>query len=53
MTKRTSVPEVSRYAARNTAHILSHILLTKDQGYMDAVRRLSEIIEEFREDQRG
>ena len=53
MTKRTSVPEVSRYAARNTAHILSHIQLTKDQGYMDAVRRLSEIIEEFREDQRG
>ena len=52
ITKRTSVPEVSRYAARNTAHILSHIQLTKDQGYMDAVRRLSEIIEESTEDQR-
>ncbi len=53
ITKRTSVPEVSRYAARNTAHILSHIQLTKDQEYMDAVRRLSEIIGEPKEDQQG
>jgi DNA-binding transcriptional ArsR family regulator len=53
MTKRTAVPEVSRYAARNTANILSHIQLTKDQEYMDAVRRLSEIIGEPKEDQRG
>ena len=52
ITKRTSVPEVSRYVARNTAHILSHIQLTKDQGYMDAVRRLAEIIGEPKEDQR-
>jgi DNA-binding transcriptional ArsR family regulator len=53
ITKRTSVPEVSRYAARNTANILSHILLTKDQEYMDALHRLSEIIEEHQGDQRG
>jgi DNA-binding transcriptional ArsR family regulator len=52
ITKRTSVPEVSRYASRNTAQILSHIQLTKDREYMDAVRRLSEIIGEPREDQR-
>ena len=53
ITNRTSVPEVSKYVARNTAHILSHIQLTKDQGYIDAVRRLSEIIGEPKEDQRG
>jgi len=52
ITKRTTVPEVSRYAARSTAHILSHIQLTKDQEYMNAVSRLSEIIGEPREDQR-
>jgi DNA-binding transcriptional ArsR family regulator len=52
ITKRTTVPDVSKYAARNTAHILSHIQLMKDQGYMDALRRLSEIIEESTEDQR-
>jgi DNA-binding transcriptional ArsR family regulator len=53
ITKRTTVPDVSKYAARNTAHILSHIQLMKDQGYMDALRRLSEIIEESTEEQRG
>lgn len=53
ITKRTTVPDVSKYAARNTAHILSHIQLMKDQVYMEALRRLSEIIEESTEEQRG
>lgn len=53
ITKRTTVPDVSKYAARNTAHILSHIQLMKDQVYMDALRRLSEIIEESTEEKRG
>jgi DNA-binding transcriptional ArsR family regulator len=53
ITKRTAVPNVSKYAARNTAHILSHIQLMKDEGYMDALRRLSDIIEESTEEQRG
>ena len=50
--KRTNVPKVSRYAARSTAHLLSHIQLIKDQEYMKAVQRLSEIIEDSMEDQR-
>lgn len=52
ITKRYAVPEVSKYAARNTAHILSHMQLMKDKGYMDALSRLSDIIEESTEDQR-
>jgi DNA-binding transcriptional ArsR family regulator len=52
ITKRTTVPDVSKYAARNTAHILSHMQLMKDKGYMDALSRLSDIIEESTEDQR-
>lgn len=50
ITKRTTVPEVSRYAARYTAHILSHMQLMKDKEYMEALDRLSEIIEESKED---
>jgi len=53
ITKRTAVPDVSKYAARNTANILSHMLLMKDKEYMEALSRLSEIIEESEEDQRG
>jgi len=53
ITKRISVPEVSKYAARNTANVLSHIQLMKDKEYMDALHRLSEIIEEPEEDQQG
>jgi DNA-binding transcriptional ArsR family regulator len=53
ITKRTTVPDVSKYAARNTANILSHMLLMKDKEYMEALSRLSEIIEEPEEDQRG
>jgi DNA-binding transcriptional ArsR family regulator len=53
ITKRTGVPEVSKYAARNTANILSHMQLMKDKEYMDALHRLSEIIEESQGDKRG
>ena len=53
ITKRISVPDVSKYAARNTANVLSHIQLMKDKEYMDALHRLSEIIEEPEEDQQG
>ncbi|MBN2333911.1 helix-turn-helix transcriptional regulator [Candidatus Bathyarchaeota archaeon] len=40
--------EVGPYAKRNMAHILSHMQLLGDEEYMDAIRRLSEIIEKPR-----
>jgi DNA-binding transcriptional ArsR family regulator len=50
LTKRKGKAEISPFAARNVAHILNHIQLLKDTEYMDAVRRLSAILEASGED---
>jgi len=51
LTKRKGKAEISPFAARNVAHILNHIQLLKDPEYMDAVRRLSAILEASWEDE--
>ena len=50
LTQRKGKADISPYAARNVAHILNHIQLLKDTEYMDAVRRLSAILEASGED---
>jgi DNA-binding transcriptional ArsR family regulator len=50
LNQRKGKAEISPYAARNVAHILNHIQLLKDPEYMDAVKRLSSILEASRED---
>jgi len=45
LTQRKGKAEVSPYAARNVAHILNHMQLLKDHVYMDAVKKLSAILE--------
>jgi DNA-binding transcriptional ArsR family regulator len=47
--QRTKPVETGKYAARSVAHILSHIQLMRDEEYMDALTRLSEIIGQIRE----
>jgi len=51
LTLRKGKAEISPFAARNVAHILNHIQLLKDPEYMDAVRRLSAILEASGEDE--
>lgn len=51
LTQRKGKTDISPYAARNVAHILNHIQLLKDPEYMDAVKRLSSILEASGEDE--
>ena len=41
--------EISPYTARNVAHILNNVQLLKDPEYMDAITRLSALLDEHRE----
>jgi len=49
LTKRRGNAEINHHAARNVAHILNHVQLLKDPEYMEAIRRLSAILDEHRE----
>lgn len=48
LSQRTVHVEVSKNAARTMAHILSHIQLMKDEEYMKSIKRLAEILQEFK-----
>jgi DNA-binding transcriptional ArsR family regulator len=50
LNRRRGGNEISPYTARNAAHILNNIQLLKDPEYMDAIRRLSELIDEHGEE---
>jgi DNA-binding transcriptional ArsR family regulator len=51
LTQRSGKAEISPFAARNVAHILNHIQLLKDPEYMDAVSKLSKLLETSEEDE--
>jgi DNA-binding transcriptional ArsR family regulator len=50
MTQRSKPRRIGRYAGRNLAHILSHMQLLKDPVYLDAIKELSNIIDDASEE---
>ncbi len=50
VTQRTYSAAKSGYAARNIAHILSHMQLLKDPEYMKAIKKLTDVFDEIKEE---
>jgi len=51
LNRRRGSSEVSPYTARNAAHILNNMQLLRDPEYIEAIARLSELMEEPKEDE--
>jgi len=49
--QRKGKADISPYAARNVIHILNHMQLLKDPEYMEAIGKLSAILESSEEDE--
>ena len=50
LNQRKGKAEISPHTTRNVAHILNHIQLLKDAEYMEAISKLSEILDDSKED---